>query len=61
VVKRVVKVYLSKEQMEILKRICGCLGMDYSGFFEARLEEYARAINLVRERVHSGEKIPDRP
>jgi len=60
-VKRVVKVYLSKQQMEILERICSRLGMDYSGFFEARLEEYAREISLVRERVHRGEKIPDRP
>jgi len=54
-VKRVVKVYLSKQQMEILERICNCLGLDYSGFFEARLEEYAREISLVRERVHDGQ------
>jgi len=53
-VKRVVKVYLSKQQMEILEQICSRLGMDYSGFFEGRLEEYAREINLVRERVHRG-------
>jgi len=60
-VKRGVKVYLSKQQMEMLERICGSLGMDHSGFFEARLEEYAREINLVRERVHRGEEVPDRP
>jgi len=59
-VKRVVKVYLSKQQMEILEHICRSLGMDYSGFFEARLEEYAREISLVRERIHHSKKISHR-
>jgi len=60
-VKRVVKVYLSEMQMDILNRICQSLGMTRSSFFEHRLEEYARSINLVRERVHSGKKIQDCP
>ena len=53
-VKSYVKVYLSKEQRKMLERICSSLGCDHSGFFRARLMEYAKDINLVKEAVHSG-------
>jgi len=50
--KRVVKVYLSKEQVRMLDLICTRLGRDYSGLFEDLLMRYAEDINLVRELVH---------
>ena len=60
-VKRVVKVYLSEVQKKMLDYICSGLGWDQSGFFEAQLMKYAKDINLVKETVHSGQTIPNRP
>jgi len=59
-VKRVVKVYLSKRQMELLERICQSLGVDYSGFFEMLLLEYVKDINLAKRCIQGGEEVPDR-
>jgi len=50
--KRVVKVYLSKVQLEMLEVICRKLGRDYSGFFEDLFMRYVESINLAKERVH---------
>jgi len=52
--KKVVKVYLSKAQLEMLRQICSKLGRDYSGFFEDLFMRYCESINLARERVHGG-------
>jgi len=52
--KRVIKVYLSSQQLEMLKFVCSKLGRDYSGFFEDLFMRYCETINLVRERVHRG-------
>jgi len=52
--KRVVKVYLTKTQLEMLRQICSKLGRDYSGFFEDLFMRYCESINLAKERVHGG-------
>jgi len=52
--KKVVKVYLSKAQLEMLQHVCSKLGRDYSGFFEDLFMRYCESINLARERVHGG-------
>jgi len=52
--KKIVKVYLSKNQLEMLEQICSKLGRDYSGFFEDLFMRYCESINLARERIHSG-------
>jgi len=60
-VKRVVKVYLSKEQVEMLQEVCRKLGRDYSGFFQDLLMRYLEDVGVVRERLRNGEKIHHRP
>jgi len=57
--KRVVKVYLSKVQLEMLEVICRKLGRDYSGFFEDLFMRYVESINLAKERVHGAAEISD--
>jgi len=50
--KRAIRVYLSKQQVEILQKVTGRLGMDYSGFFQMLFMNYIKDINLVTEVVH---------
>ena len=59
--KRAVKVYLSSEQLEMLDRACSAVGEDRSRLISGVLLNYLKDINLVREAVHSGEKVSDRP
>jgi len=57
--KRPIKVYLSKEQVEMLDRACQAIGEDRSRFISMALLNYLKDINLVRKRVHGGETLPD--
>ena len=56
-----VKVYLSREQIEMLDRECRAVGEDRSGLARTIILNHLKDINLVREAVHSGENIPERP
>lgn len=52
-VRKAVKVYLSHEQRELLKKICRKLGMDESEAMKVVLLDYAKSVNLVKEQMHS--------
>jgi len=59
--RKAVKVYLSREELEMLDHVCRETGKDRSGFIAAMVQERLIQLNLVRERLHSGTKIPDNP
>lgn len=50
--KRIVKVYLSREQVDMLDKACERLGQDRSDLVRGVLLNYLKDINLVREWVH---------
>jgi len=50
--KRVVKVYLSQQQVDMLDRVCERLGQDRSDLVRGVLLGYLKDLNLVREIVH---------
>ena len=52
VARRLVKVYLTNEQKQILEQICGKLGMDKSEVLRKAFLDYAEKLNLVTEKVH---------
>ena len=56
--KQAVKVYLSKELIDLLDRACTATGEGRSGIVKTALLEYLKALNLIREAVHSGTKVP---
>ena len=56
-----VKVYLSKEQIEMLDRVCGATGEDRSTQARAIILNYFKDVNLIKEAVHSAQEIPDSP
>jgi hypothetical protein len=47
-----IKVYLSKEQRKLLKRIAQSLGIGESEVLRQAFMEYAARINLITETVH---------
>jgi hypothetical protein len=51
--KRSHKVFLSKQQQEILTRIAEKLGQSESEVLRMAFMEYARSISLITEKVHS--------
>jgi len=59
--KKPVKVYLSREELELLDRVCREVGKDRSTYIAAVIQERLHQLNLVRERLHGGQKVPDRP
>jgi len=59
--KKPVKVYLSREELELLDRVCREVGKDRSTYIAAVIQERLHQLNLVRERLHGGQKVPDSP
>jgi len=51
--KRAVKVYLSKQQIELLDRAAQAVGEDRSRFIVEVLMDYLKDLNLLRECVHN--------
>ncbi|HML02349.1 MAG TPA: hypothetical protein VK487_03135 [Candidatus Bathyarchaeia archaeon] len=51
--KRSHKVFLSKQQQEMLTRIADKLGQSESEVLRMAFMEYARSISLITEKVHS--------
>ena len=58
--KRAVKVYLSREQTEMLEEASRSVGEDLSSYARMVLVNHLKELNLIKERVHHGENIPDR-
>lgn len=58
--KEYIKVYFSREQLELLDRACEAEGEDRSSLIRSVTVNYLRGLNLIKERVHHGENIPDR-
>ena len=52
VARKPVKVYLTKEQKQILERICHKLGMDESEVLRMAFMNYAEKLSLIKEKVH---------
>jgi len=50
--KHIVRVVLSKQQKELLDRICQKLGQSESETLRIAFLEYAKSISLVAEKVH---------
>jgi hypothetical protein len=50
--KHIVKVVLSKEQHEILKRLAMRLGTSESETLRTAFMEYAKSLNIITEYVH---------
>jgi hypothetical protein len=50
--KPIVKVVLSKEQKQILKRIAGRLGTSESEVMRTAFMEYAKDLSMVTDHVH---------
>jgi len=59
--RKAVKVYLSREELEMLDHVCRETGKDRSGFIAAMVQERLIQLNLVRERLHHGKNVSDRP
>jgi len=59
--KRAVKVYLSKEEVEMLNHVCRRIGEDHSTFIRSILLNHLKDLNLIRERVHTGQNISHSP
>jgi hypothetical protein len=47
-----IKVYLSKEQRKLLKRIAEGLGIGESEVLRQAFMEYAKSISLITETIH---------
>lgn len=50
--KHIVRVVLSKQQKELLDRICFKLGQSESETMRVAFLQYAEKLNLVSEKVH---------
>jgi hypothetical protein len=50
--KHIVRVVLSKQQKELLDKICYKLGQSESETMRIAFLEYAKSISLVTEKVH---------
>jgi hypothetical protein len=50
--KKWIKVYLSKEQRRLLRRIAEGLGIGESEVLRQAFMEYAKSISLITETVH---------
>jgi len=50
--RKVVRVYLSTEQKQLLERICKSLGIDESEALREAFMDYAKSISLITEKVH---------
>jgi len=50
--KHIIRVVLSKQQKELLDRICFKLGQSESETMRAAFLQYAEKLNLVSEKVH---------
>lgn len=50
--RKVVKVYLSIEQKQLLERICKSLGIDESEALREAFMDYAKSISLITDKVH---------
>jgi len=51
--KHIVKVVLSKQQKELLNRICQKLGQSESETLRKAFLQYAEKLSLITEKVHS--------
>ena len=49
-----IKVYFSKEQIEMLDRVCSATGEDRSEYARSVILNHLKDLNLVKEAVHSG-------
>lgn len=50
--KSLIKVYLSKEQRQLLRRIAEGLGIGESEVLRQAFMEYAKSISLITEIIH---------
>ena len=57
--KRIVKVVLSKEQKEILDELARRLGISGSETLRMALMDYAKELDLMRERIRRNSRFSD--
>jgi hypothetical protein len=50
--RKVVRVYLSTQQKQLLERMCKTLGIDESEALREAFMDYAKSISLITEKVH---------
>jgi hypothetical protein len=50
--RKVVRVYLSTQQKQLLERLCKTLGIDESEALREAFMDYAKSISLITEKVH---------
>ena len=56
-----IKVYLPKEQIEMLDRVCSATGEDRSTLTRSIILNHLKDLNLIKEAVHGAEEISDSP
>ena len=49
--RKIVKVYLTPQQKNLVERICHSLGMDESELLRYAFMEFARSVGLVTEKI----------
>ena len=54
--KKLIKVYLSKEQRRFLKRIAGDFGIGESEVLRQAFMEYAKSVSLITETIRVGSR-----
>jgi hypothetical protein len=52
VARKIVKVYLTPQQKNILEKVCYSLGMGESDVLRYSFLEFAKSISLITENVH---------
>jgi len=55
--RRVVKVYLSNNELEMLDKLCETIGEDRSRIINHIILDFLERTNLLKEKIHSGKKI----
>jgi len=56
--RRVVKIYLTPEELSLLDRACKVLGEDRSRLIVTLLLNYLKDLNVIRESLHNAENVP---
>jgi len=56
--RRVVKIYLTPEELGLLDRACKVLGEDRSRLIVTLLLNYLKDLNVIRESLHASSNIP---
>jgi len=56
--RRVVKIYLTPEELSLLDRACQVLGEDRSRLIVTLLLNYLKDLNVIKESLHASAHVP---